>query len=105
MSASIEVTAFADGRDACIDDQLFFHTGCPRNAMTFYRNPATNDTTLRCTCGLELVLFSRHAVESAIFRTAIDREPRRLVPGTFYCSAPGTMTVMATSPVAPSDYT
>lgn len=97
MSTHIEITPFTDDRDACVGDQLFYHTGCPRNPMPFHRNPATNEMTLRCSCGLELVFLSSAPAAAVIHKTAIDCEPRPLDPDTFYCTAPGTVTVVATT--------
>lgn len=97
MGTFIEATPFTDDRDACVGDQLFYHTGCPRNSMTFHQNPATNDKTLKCDCGLELVLLSSLLAETEIHKTAIDCEPRPLDPDTFHCTAPGTVTVVATT--------
>ncbi len=97
MNTSIEISPLPDMGEACFDDLRYFHAGCARNPLEFYRCLAKRNITLRCDCGMELVMFSRDTAECVIARTAIDCEPRQLASGTFYCNAPGTVSVVATT--------
>lgn len=95
MEIFIEETPFTDDSDTCIDDQRFYHSGCQSSPMTFHRCPATNVKTLRCGCGLKLVLFPSLLAETEIHKTAIDCNPRPLNPGTFDCTESATVIVVA----------
>jgi hypothetical protein len=69
-------------------DFTFGHDGCAQPHMSKYRNPATNQYTLRCNCGLELTFENQGAAMGAFVDSVISREPMALPPGTFMSDKP-----------------
>lgn len=79
---SIEVTPRLYDGETSFHELRLFHGQCASNELVKYRNPATSDYSLRCTCGLEIQLPANSAAIRMIIGTAIDEKPRLLDKGT-----------------------
>ena len=93
MKLQLEVALLEDNEPLSFHHLKVFHSSCPSGAMTHYRNPATNDHSLRCGCGIEIVFRAGSEGLVVVERTAIDGVHRSLETGTFMCSSASEISV------------
>lgn len=93
MKVQIEVKL--SGEDAfSLHDLTLRHVDCWHETMQQRRNPATEDWTLRCGCGLTLLLASNGDAKNSIEHVAIDAVSRELKQGTFWAGPEAEVSIV-----------
>lgn len=96
MAITISVRPLTGAQDITFHELELRHD-CGSGPMTKHRNAITNHYTLRCDCGLEVLLVGDGA-QKQITYTAIDEQPQVLAPFEALANNPGLITVVATRP-------
>lgn len=91
MLIVIRVASLRDDRDIEFQALELFHEGCAETMATS-RSPSTDIHTLRCKCGLEIILIGDQA-KGVIIHTAIDEQSRTLDSSIATTNLPGTVAI------------
>lgn len=91
MTITISVTPLMDPQDIAFHELELLHD-CGSGSIAKHRDPVTDRYTLRCACGLEILLSGREA-QKQITYTAIDEQPRTLSASDVQANVPGQVTV------------
>lgn len=94
MTITISVTPLTDAQDITFRELEMLHD-CGSRPITKHRNPISDRYTLRCACGLEILLTGTEA-QRQITYTAIDEQPRTLPASEIQANLPGPITVTTT---------
>lgn len=94
MTITISVTPLMDTQDIAFHELELLHD-CGSGPIAKHRNPITDRYTLRCACGLEILLAGTEA-QKQITYTAIDEQPRTLPASEIQANLPGQVTICAT---------
>lgn len=94
MPFTIEVFPLAEKSDSTLSGLHLVHSGCGPTTLGIHRNPATDEWSLRCPCGL-VVVFSRPHHAEPLKWTAIDGRLREIgeeayssnIDGPFLCQS------------------
>lgn len=76
MSIQLEVVPLQDNQEISASALVLYHAGCGQDRMSLRRETAGDRYTLRCDCGLQLVLSEGDV--SVITYAAIDAQARLL---------------------------
>lgn len=71
MSCHFEVEPIEDRGEFSFQNLRLFHRECGGGAVTLRRNPASNEISARCVCGLEVTFVAGDAGPAEILKTAI----------------------------------
>lgn len=86
MVVSIEVGLLPDSKDISFTSIGLSHAECEDAALTVHRQPTSGKYSLRCGCGLEIVLPDNGAAVALISKVAVGAEATQLELGTFDCN-------------------
>ncbi|MDY7538758.1 hypothetical protein RGU72_10865 [Undibacterium sp. 5I1] len=86
MTVTIQVMPFDDDKDVSFQSIQLTHVECQAGSITKYRNPTSDDYTLRCSCGLEVVLFGDSCAMECVKKVAIGAQSASLEPGSYCCN-------------------
>ena len=84
MTVSIRVEQLPDNQEISFASVVLYH--CPTAQVAKRRDLLSGDYTLRCDCGLELVLRSGGSAVERIVRVAIGAEATALESSSYTCT-------------------
>ncbi len=94
MDVELEVTNPAGDRETSLHEFIFVHRDCGSSAMRIYRNPATDEYTFTCSCGLAVSFPQLGAASRGIGHAVIDGIPRNLPAGSFQSDVAASVRVV-----------
>ena len=84
MSCIIEVEPTKDSEPLSYSNLIIAHVGCESDPMRIHRNPATNERSVRCNCGLEINFGNGGDGLRKIMETAISGKENKIAKSN-YC--------------------
>lgn len=85
MVVSIEVGLLPDSKDISLTSIGLSHVECDEVSLTVHRQLASGKYSLRCGCGLEIVLPENGDAIALISKVAVGAEATQLALGSFDC--------------------
>lgn len=85
MNISIEVGELQDRQDISFLSISLSHREC-KGLFAKHRQGLTENYTLRCICGLTIILNANEGAKELIEKIAVGAEATELMPGTYSCN-------------------